>query len=173
MSAAVLFLTPFRAFVFTIDMLFINSQTCSHGPSLANRTWWEKSWYVHVNVYGMQAFGRKRVTALSLGIRSLFGPTQKSSPWDQFFRRWIKSFNQAWTFIVNLWVDWLIDDKLTLTWLGLLGSCWTIGFNGGGGWKWPNTAGQYSRRECRCRFMLPHWIWQRETTYVMSETGLA
>ena len=38
-------------------------------------------------------------------------------PVGQFFRRWIQSINQAQTFIVNLPVDWLIDDKLTLTWL--------------------------------------------------------
>ena len=34
-------------------------------------------------------------TVLSRGVRSLFGPTRKSSPWGNFFRRWIKSINQA------------------------------------------------------------------------------
>ena len=30
-------------------------------------------------------------------------------PVEQFFPRWIKSINQAYTFIVNLSIDWLID----------------------------------------------------------------
>ena len=37
----------------------------------------------------------KSCTVLSLGVRSLFGPTRKSSPLGQFFRRLIKSINQS------------------------------------------------------------------------------
>ena len=86
----------------------------------------------------------KQSTVLSHGVRSLFGPTRKSSPWGNFFRRRIKSINQAWIFIVNLSVHWLIDDKLTLTWL----LYWTRTARSvftGAGLQWPNTAGQYSK----------------------------
>ena len=63
-------------------------------------------------------------------------------PVGQFFRRWIKSINQAQTFIVNLFVDWLIDDRLTSTWLVYwIRTAWSV-FTGAG-LKWPNTAGQY------------------------------
>ena len=59
-------------------------------------------------------------------------------PVGQFFRRWIKSINQAQTFIADFSVDWLIDDKLTLTWLVY----WirtARSFFTGAGLKWPNT----------------------------------
>ena len=51
-------------------------------------------------------------TVLSRGVRSLFGPTRKSSPWG--------NFSDGGSFVVGPldWsIDWLIDDKLTLTWL--------------------------------------------------------
>ena len=72
-------------------------------------------------------------------------------PVGQFFRRRIKSNNQsinqssvdfhcesfAWL------IDWLIDDKLTLTWLVYWIRTARCVFTGAG-LKWPNTAGQYS-----------------------------
>ena len=83
-------------------------------------------------------------TVLSRDVRSLFGPTRKSSPWGNFSDGGLdQSINQALKFILNLLVDWLIDDKLTLTWLVY----WirtTRSVFAGAGLKWPNTAGQYS-----------------------------
>ena len=39
-------------------------------------------------------------------------------PVGQFFRRWIKSINQSSVYFhCKLSIDWLIDDKSTLTWL--------------------------------------------------------
>ena len=67
----------------------------------------------------------------------------KIIPVGQFFRRWIKSINQAYTTAVNLSVDWLIDDQLTMTWLVYWIRTARSVFTGAG-LKWPNTAGQYS-----------------------------
>ena len=61
-------------------------------------------------------------------------------PVGQFSRQCAKSINQAWTFIVNLSVDWLIDDKFTLTWLVY----WIRSARSvltGAGLKWLNTIG--------------------------------
>ena len=71
---------------------------------------------------------RKQVTVLSRGVRSLFGPIRKSSPWDNFSdgglnqsinqsikidnnfpQRWWKHFVVALS--VGRLIDWLIDDS--------------------------------------------------------------
>ena len=77
-------------------------------------------------------------------VESLFGPTRISSPWGNFSDGGLnQSINQAWTFIVNLSIDWLIDDKLTLTWLVYWIRTAQSVFTGAG-LKWPNITGQNS-----------------------------
>ena len=79
-------------------------------------------------------------------------------PVGQFFRRWNKSINQSidqeWrqmptTMVEALrsrsfrLIDWLIEDKLTLTWLAYWIRTTRCVFTGAG-LKLPNTAGQYN-----------------------------
>ena len=83
-------------------------------------------------------------TVLSRHVRSLFGPTRKSSPWGNICDSWL---NQSIKPRFSLWtsrlIDWLIDDKLTLTWLVYWIPTARSVFTGAG-LKWPNTARQYS-----------------------------
>ena len=75
-------------------------------------------------------------------------------PVGQFFRRWILRRR-------SFLVDWLIDDKLTLTWLVYWIRTARSVFTGAG-LRWPNTAGQDSTCDPntaflhfrRCRFSL-------------------
>ena len=74
-------------------------------------------------------------------------PPPEIIPVGQFFRRWIKSINQSSVDFHCKLFDWLIDwltiSKLWLDWfIGFVPSDLFLG--GGGGLKWPNTAGQYS-----------------------------
>ena len=83
-------------------------------------------------------------TVLSRGAQSLFGPTRKSFPWGNFFdgglNQSIKRRLSWWTFWL---IDWLIDHKLTLTWL-VYWTRTTRSVFTGAGLKWPNITGQYS-----------------------------
>ena len=57
-------------------------------------------------------------TLLSRGVRSLFGPTRKSSPWDNFSDGGLnQSIKRGLSLQTSRLIDWLIDEKLTLTWL--------------------------------------------------------
>ena len=86
----------------------------------------------------------RRNTLLSRGVRSLFRPTRKSSPWGNFSTvNWINQ--SSVDFHCKPLVDWLIDDKLTLTWLAYWIRTARSAFTGAG-LKWPNTAGRYSSR---------------------------
>ena len=68
---------------------------CRRRPSptgSATKRWIEADHFSLLNCYGSSTwFGLNPcvITVLSRGVRSLFGPTRKSSPWGSFFRRWI------------------------------------------------------------------------------------
>ena len=86
---------------------------------------------------------QEKYCVMSRGVRSPFGPTRRSSPWGNFSDGGLnQSINQAYTFIVNLSVDWLIDEKLTLTWLAYWSRTARSVFTGAG-LKWLNITGQY------------------------------
>ena len=71
-------------------------------------------------------------TVLSRGIRSLFGPTRKSSPWGNFSDGGLNQSIKRRLSIVNLSVDWLIDwRKVNFDLIGLLDSYRPICFYGG------------------------------------------
>ena len=96
-----------------------------------------------------------RSAVLSRGVRPPFGPTRKSSPWGSLSDSGLnQSINQEWQPIPTTMaealrsrsfrlIDWLIDDKSTLTWLVYWIRTARSVFTGAG-LKWPNTAGQYS-----------------------------
>ena len=87
-------------FTFTVKLIsmlfhFFKEKNRSRFRQLLERL----SWTEHA-LHAEKTWSKKRQcrfteTVLSRGVRSLFGPTRKSSPWEQFFRRWTKSINQA------------------------------------------------------------------------------
>ena len=105
---------------------WILSATCSHPLHFLMIKFYQEYFWAPVDVM--------IVTVLSRGVRWLFGPTRKSSPWG--------NFSDGRSFVVGS-SDWLIDDKSTLTWLVCLSRAARSVFTGAG-LKWPNTAGQYS-----------------------------
>ena len=84
------------------------------------------------------------ITVLSRGVRSLFGPIRKSSPWGNFSDDGLNHSIKRQTLHCKPFsvIDWLINDESTLTWLVYWTSYRTICFYGGGGLKWPNITGQ-------------------------------
>ena len=77
-------------------------------------------------------------------VESLFCIHSGIIPVGQFSRICAnQSINQAWTFSVNLSIDWLIEAELTLTWLVYWIRTARSVFTGAG-LKWPNSTGQYS-----------------------------
>ena len=82
-----------------------------------------------IDISHLYEFNMQYNTALSRGVRSLFGPTRKSSPWGNFSdSEWNQSIKHR-LFIVNL-----LQSQIRTT-----GSVST-----GAGLKWPNTTGQWS-----------------------------
>ena len=74
-------------------------------------------------------------TVLSRGVRSLFGPTRKSSPVGAIFPT-VDQINQSsvdfHSETFDRLIDWLIDGKLTLTWLVYwIRTAWSV-FTGAG-----------------------------------------
>ena len=76
--------------------------------------------YDTIDFFGAEKMGRnlsqecqmnfENNTALSRGVQSLFRTHPEIIPVGQFFRRWIKSINQAWTFTSKPF-GWLIDGR--------------------------------------------------------------
>ena len=110
-----------RAGLWADARLFSGAQPNSRGTTA------ESSWFVLVLV-------------LSRGVRSLFGPTRKLSPWGNFSDGGLnQSIKRRLSWQTFRLIDWLIDDKLTLTWLVY----WIFTAQSvftGAGLKWPNTA---------------------------------
>ena len=108
--------------------------TCCRGRRFFHGWFLILNFQVHTNLRTTPV-GFSCDTVLSRGVRSLFGPTRKSSPCGNFsdggLNQSIKRRLSLWTFMISL--TWLVY------WIHTALSVFT-----GAGLKWLNTVGQYS-----------------------------
>ena len=116
--------------------VFRRIRSVSWASSISISSGWISKWTTLSHRYAWVNTALKKspvysFTVLSRGVRSLFGPTRKSSPWGTFsdceLNQSIKRGLSLWTFRS---IDWLIDwRKVNFDLIGLLD---LICFYGGG-----------------------------------------